>query len=97
MQEQQKAQVRYVTLAQSKQAAGCFTPVVVDHRGVQSLPVAHRGRSTIQSMATVCKLYAWRHGLPVLFSRHLATLPIPAKVQEQLAKLVDDTVAEVLR
>lgn len=97
MQEQRKAQVRYVTLAQSRQAAGCFTPVVVDHRGVQSLPVAHRGRSTIQSMATVCKLYAWRYNLPVLFSRHLATLPIPAEVMEQLQALVDDEVEKVLR
>ena len=96
MQEQEKPQV-YVTLAQSTQSAYQFRPVRVDHRGVQSLPVAHRGRSTIQSMATVCKLYAWRYGLPVLFSKHLATLPIPAEVMEQLRALVDDEVEAVLR
>ena len=96
MQEQQKAQGRYVTLAQSKQAAGCFVPVIVDHRGVRSLPITQRS-NTIKAMATTCKMYAWHRNLPVLFSRHLATLPIPAEVMEQLAKLVDDTVAEVLR
>lgn len=97
MQNESGTQVRYVTLAQSRQAAGCFTPVVVDHRGIRSLPVAHRGRSTIASMAAICKAYGWRHNLPVLFKKHLASLPIPEPVRSELEALVLAEVEEVLK
>lgn len=92
----ENVQKPYVTLAQSKQAAGCFVPVIVDHRGARSLPITQRS-NTITAMATTCKMYAWHRNLPVLFSRHLATLPIPADVMEQLQALVDDEVERVLR
>lgn len=95
MQNSRNTQVPYVTLAQSRQAPGCFVPVRVDARGVQSLPVAHRGASTIKAMAAICEAYGWKYNLPVLFSRHLATLPIPAEIERQIQALVAAEIAEV--
>lgn len=94
MQEQDKPQT-YITLAQSTQSAYHFRPVRVDGRGVRSLPVAHRGRSTIASMAAVCKAYGWKYNLPVLFKKHLATMPIPEPVRSELEALVLAEVEEV--
>lgn len=96
MTNETERQEPFITLAQSKVAAGLFRPVGVDAAGrVNNLPV-HTHRNTIQTMAAACKLYGMKYNIPVLFHKHIATLPIPAHVEAEINALVLAEVNEVL-